>query len=309
MCQQPGARARGDDGENDRRPLIPDGAGRSIPHAMSVPRQPAPKPRASQHSLHGTKPAVSGEYRIIAEGPRRSSATMTAVRPEIRRVSSTSLPAVRVQPAPVTGATATPSGPRRYASVQMEAITPPRSAGRELDDFDFDFDIDADGALELDSRPSAHLMRAETSRLPTSGEAPAARSSGSLAAGTPPRRSSSTTMSAVEPPRRSSTTMAAVDTHDALVAFSGFGMPPVSVFGAPAYAARVILRRRTLRRELALARLRHSQDVGIYEASLRTADDVAVRNGILVTVVFFTMMTLLAWTALRLFSGSLAVPW
>ncbi len=247
---------------------------------------------------------------------------MTAVRPEIRRVSSTSLPAVRVQPAPVTGATATPSGPRRYASVQMEAITPPRSAGRELDDFDFDFDIDADGALELDSRPSAHLMRAETSRLPTSGEAPAARSSGSLAAGTPPRRSSSTTaavgaprrsssttMSAVEPPRRSSTTMAAVDTHDALVAFSGFGMPPVSVFGAPAYAARVILRRRTLRRELALARLRHSQDVGIYEASLRTADDVAVRNGILVTVVFFTMMTLLAWTALRLFSGSLAVPW
>jgi hypothetical protein len=117
------------------------------------------------------------------------------------------------------------------------------------------------------------------------------------------------TMAAVEPPRRSSTTMAAVDPHDALVAFSGFGVPPVSVFGAPAYAARVILRRRTLRREMALARLRHSQDVGIYEASLRTADDVAVRNGILVTGVFFTMMTLLAWTALRVFSGSLAVPW
>jgi len=131
-----------------------------------------------------------------------------------------------------------------------------------------------------------------------------------MAAVTSPRRSSSTMMAAVDPARRSSSmTMAAVDPHDALVAFSGFGVPPVSVFGAPAYAARVILRRRTLRRELELARRRHSQDVGLYEASLRTADDTAVRNGILVTVVFFTMMTLLAWTAFRLFSNSLAVPW
>jgi len=177
-------------------PLISDGRGRSITHAMSVPRQPPPKPRASDLSPHGSKPALSGEYRIIDEGRRRSSTTMNAVRPEIRRVSSTSLPAVRAQlaarsqPAPVTGATR--SGPRRYPSVQMQAITPPLSAGRELDDFDFDFDIDADGALELDSRPSAHLTRAETSRLPTSLEAPPARSSGSsgsLARLTPSGRS------------------------------------------------------------------------------------------------------------------------
>jgi hypothetical protein len=223
---------------------------------------------------------------------------------------------VRVPPAPVTGAK--PSGPRRYNTVQMEAIAPPLSAGRELHDLDFDFDIDADGALELDSRPPSHSTRVETPRPSTLHGAPPARPSGQLARMTPspmPRM----TAGPMLPPapawpmassagRRSSSTSAAVDPHAALVAFSGFGDPPTSVFGTPAYAARVIARRRTLRRDLKLARLRHSHDVGLYEASLRTADAGAVRKGLVLTVVFFTMMTALVWTALRVWSGTLAVP-
>jgi len=248
---------------------------------------------------------------------------MSAVRPEIRRTSSTSLPAVRVPPPPVTGAE--PSGPRRYNTVQMAAIAPPLSAGRELHDldFDFDFDIDADGALELDSLPSTQSTRVETPRLSTLHGAPPARQSGQLArqsgqlARMTPSPMPRMTPGPMLPPawptasstgRRSSSTMVTVDPHAALVAFSGFGDPPTSVFGTPAYAARVFMRRRTLRRDLKLARLRHSHDVGLYEASLRTADGGAVRNGLLVTAVFFTMMTALVWTALRVLSGTVAVP-
>jgi hypothetical protein len=80
-----------------------------------------------------------------------------------------------------------------------------------------------------------------------------------------------------------------VDTHAALVAFAGFGDPPPGIFGAPGYALRVILRRRTLRADLARARLRRSHDVLLYEASLRTADDDAVRMGL---VVWGAMLTL-----------------
>ena len=109
--------------------------------------------------------------------------------------------------------------------------------------------------------------------------------------------------------RRSSSQIAAVDPHAALVAFAGFGDPPASVWGTPAYALRVIMRRRDLRRDLALARRRHSPDVGLYEASLRTSDDAAVRNGIIVTAVFFTMMTLLVWTVMRVLGGAFVFPW
>ena len=108
--------------------------------------------------------------------------------------------------------------------------------------------------------------------------------------------------------RRSSSQIAAVDPHAALVAFAGFGDPPASVWATPAYALRVSLRRRDLRRDLALARRRHSPDVGLYEASLRSADDAAVRNGIIVTAVFFTMMTVLVLTAMLVLGGALAFP-
>jgi hypothetical protein len=102
--------------------------------------------------------------------------------------------------------------------------------------------------------------------------------------------------------------MAAVDPHAALVAFSGFGDPPAGVSGMPGYAARVILRRRALRRDLELARLRNSHDVGLYEAALRTADDGAVRIGLIVTAALFTVMTVLVWIAIGVTSGTLGLP-
>jgi hypothetical protein len=294
-------------------------------HAMSV-RQPPPKRLIPDLEPQAT-PAASGEYRIVGDPRRRSSTMMNAVRPELRRRSSTSLPAVRVPPQNAAPPAPTQSGPRRYNTVQMDAIAP-LSAGRELHelDFDFDFDIDADGALELDSRPSPQLARVETSRLSTYG-APPARPSGQLARVTPSlaRRATPPPMARMTPGpmlppapawpmasstgRRSSSTMAAVDPHAALMAFAGFGDSPESVFGTPAYAIRVIMRRRTLRRDLELARRRNSPDVGLYEASLRTSDDAAVRNGLIVTAVSFTMMTLLVWTVIRVMGGTLAFPW
>ena len=73
----------------------------------------------------------------------------------------------------------------------------------------------------------------------------------------------------------------AIDSHAAIVAFANFGEAPTSLWGAPAYALRVRARKRILLRDLAVARQHRSHDVGLYEASLRTADDVAVRNGII----------------------------
>jgi hypothetical protein len=171
---------------------------------------------------------------------------------------------------PVTGR------PRRFATVQMDAVEPAGSTGRMLDDdLGFDFDIGADGALELDSVPSSPAMRAETSRL-TLATPPRRRATPSPMARVTPRAMAAAGTAPSRPG------LAAVDPHAALVAFAGFGEPPVSVWKAPAYAVRVITRRRVLRAGLALARTRRAQDVGLYEASLRTADDATVRSGLLV---------------------------
>jgi hypothetical protein len=314
--------------EHAAAPLTPARSGRFTKHAMS--RQRPPPKRLLPDLEPRARSTASGEYRIVGEPRRRSSTKMGAVRPEIRRTSSTSLPAVRVPPQ--AAAPAQP-GPRRYNTVQMQAIAP-LSAGRELDDFDFDFDIDADGALELDSLPFSRDSHAEPPR--PSGQlardAPPARPSGELERYTPPGRPSGQLARVTPPPmarmtpgpmlppapawpmasatgRRSSSQIAAVDPHAALVAFAGFGDPPARVWGTPAYALRVMMRRRDLRRDLTLARRRHSPDVGLYEASLRTADDGAVRNGMIVAAVFFTMMSLLVWTAMRVLGGTLAFHW
>ena len=87
------------------------------------------------------------------------------------------------------------------------------------------------------------------------------------------------------PSRRSSQSLAAVDPHSAFVAFSGFGDPPSGLWASMAYATRVMSRRRELLEDLASARARNSPDVGLYEASLRTADDEVVRRGIIMLVI------------------------
>jgi hypothetical protein len=97
-----------------------------------------------------------------------------------------------------------------------------------------------------------------------------------------------------------------------VLAFAGFGDPPASLWGAPAYAARVILRRRALRADLDRARRRRSPDVGLYEASLRAADDAAVRSGVAFAVVMLVVALVAIAVAARLVlhsNASLELPW
>jgi hypothetical protein len=171
----------------------------------------------------------------------------------------------------------------------MRAITndeAPRSSGRILDDFDFDFDTGTAGSLQLDSSPPDSAGRASMTNnmsgelmLPPAPPWPMA---------TPP------------PSRQSSSALNAVDPHAALVAFAGFGDPPRRLWQAPLYALRVVIRRRSLRADLERARRRGSHDVDIYEASLRAADDSAVRNGFIVASTFAVITVLLVVALVRL---------
>ena len=102
---------------------------------------------------------------------------------------------------------------------------------------------------------------------------------------------------------------APVDPHAALVAFAGFGEPPATIWSTPFYAARVIVRRRALRADLASARRRRSADVGLYEASLRAADDDAVRNGLTFAAALFTFFMVVVAAAVQLVTGVFHVPW
>lgn len=212
---------------------------------------------------------------------------MAAVRPEVRRQTPDSPRSYGgFHGAPQSGSQ---GGPRRYAAVHMEAVAPP--SGRMLDDelaFDLDLALGEARALELDGRSSGSRATPGEMLLPPAPPA---------AVAAPP------------PGRRSSGTLAAVDPHAAFVAFAGFGDPPSSLWGAPAYALRVIVRRRSLRGDLALARRRRSADVGLYEASLRSADDAAVRSGITLTVGLLVIATALVAATVYLASGVLDVPW
>ena len=65
---------------------------------------------------------------------------------------------------------------------------------------------------------------------------------------------------------------------------------------------RVLARRRALERDLARARRRRSPDVGLYEASLRTANKPALRNGLILIVVIssaglFTLVAIIQMLA------------
>jgi hypothetical protein len=176
------------------------------------------------------------------------------------------------------------------------AAQPSSLSVRMLDD-ELDFDVDLE-ALELDGAPSSSGRRVEgppcsrssrrmpqnatgrpTPRPMASVDAASLRSSDAMAS--PPSGPRSVQMAQVNPGRRSSASFAAVDPHAAMLAFAGFAAPPSTIWGTPGYAARVMLRRRTLRIDLALARKRRSADVGLYEAALRAADDAAVRNGVI----------------------------
>lgn len=263
-----------------------------------------------------------GDVAPGAAGPKAPSRSASAaVRPRIRPISTAKMAEVDVHthapPAPVHRDVTRDmtKEPRRYETVQMRALEPSRSSGA-----DFDFDIDADGALDLDCLPSSQNTREEV-RWHSTPEVPSARmgtgprhesptgravrrdstTAPALAVHRPSTTTQHVTSSAamrstasgqILPPapsfpvnipgRRSSQSVAAADPHSALLAFSGFGDAPRGLWAAPAYALRVIVRRKALLQDLAAARARHSPDVGLYEASLCTADDDAVRRGVIV---------------------------
>jgi hypothetical protein len=223
-------------------------------------------------------PAISGEYRMTAE------------------------PGTGIRRRPVTG-------PHRYASMEMPAVTPPPS-GRMLDDaLDFDFDLDADGALELDGVPSSHSTRGEASRPLRIESPPVSRRASNthvVTRATPPRGQVAHASQTTRAASTSSSSVAVVDTHAGIVAFAGFGDPPAGLFAAPGYAMRAIKRRRVLRAQLASARYKRSHDVGLYEASLRICDEAAIRNGVIMIAAIISMSLLLAFALVRVAMGLLA---
>jgi hypothetical protein len=271
------------------------------------------------------------------ERRKRPSATTQAVRPEIRRTTSmTDLPAVPARASTPTRPTGPRrySTVKMQALPNVTAQDPGAtpSAARQLDDdLAFDFDIDADGALELDCVPSSRRGRGSHGSHGSHGELPTPATGiadlplppaepaepfpppepqppppprrmtpSPLARVTPASipRMAAPPMDAAPPRRTSGTTMPAVDAHAALVAFAGFGEPPASLWKTPAYALRVARRKRSLRADLVNARARRSNDVGIYEASLRSADDSAVRNGVIMIATMASFVILLALAAL-----------
>lgn len=93
-----------------------------------------------------------------------------------------------------------------------------------------------------------------------------------------------------------------------MLAFAGFAAPPSTIWGTPRYAVHVILRRRVLRIDLALARKRRSADVGLYEAALRAADDGSVRNGLIFLVVLAAFAVLFVASTLHVTTAVFSTP-
>ncbi len=190
----------------------------------------------------------------------------------------------------------TARGPGAVASASGEyPITAPRSFGRELDDLELDLDDDADAdALELECMPSSHRTQdtAFSPMLPPALDAGAPTHLRGID-GPPPRRATPSSQHAIDP-------------HAALVAFAGFGAPPATLWGTPAYAVRVVERRRVLRAALGRARSLRSHDVGLYEAALEAADDDAVRKGI---VLGLGTVAIVVFICVQMITGAVDLPW
>jgi hypothetical protein len=158
-------------------------------------------------------------------------------------------------------------------------------------------------------------MREEQPRRLLEPPPPSARGASPMVTrATPPgmRRVGSKELQAPSGPASSSTrrvssgSIEAVDPHDALVAFAGFGKPPSSLWSTPSYALRVFVRRSVLRRERAIAKRHRKHDVAHYEAALRAADSGAVRRGVLVIVAELVLGLLFCVAAYEALSAALA---
>lgn len=224
-------------------------------------------------------PEESGSFAI----PRRPTVEMSAVtaprsQPGVT-VSSVPPPNVLpslVVPPPAPFAPSSPMGaPPRRETVRMVAVGAPSNdeappSGRMLDAVDF-----AGGgrvALELGAMPAGRAQALGRST-------PLPRPKTPVTPISPVGSSDVLRRSEMLDPRR-----------PGIFAFAGFGLPPETIAGAPAYAVRVLLRKRILRAGLAVARRQRSADVELYESALRTADQDSYAKGLIalsVAALFF----------------------
>ncbi len=213
------------------------------------------------------------------------------------------------------------SSVRRTGTLRMHAVrpfddVPPPPSPRMLDDLDFLSPSHPPVALELGALPAGHVAIETVAgrRLPRSvrfassslaavePDAPVSRSSREMPAVGPPSngrtpasgRTSGPAMLELDPMVAAPVCFEPVlappappDPRPGIVAFAGFGIPPESLTDMPAYALRVIARKRVLRAGLTVARAHRPQDVALYEAALECADRPAAAKGLalLVTVV------------------------
>lgn len=200
---------------------------------------------------------------------RRATVKITAVRVSAAPPPLPSLvvpPPASVRQPPPSAPQPPPSGgrPPPRSTVKMSAVRPDEGppSGRMLDSVDFLDPVRV--PLELGASPGRPpLQRPQT---PPTAKTPAAAFS----------------------PVGTSSVVRKADSFDprrpGIFAFAGFGLPPETLAGAPAYALRVLMRKRVLRQGLAVARRQRSVDIELYEAALRTADPDAYAKGLLALV-------------------------
>jgi hypothetical protein len=109
-------------------------------------------------------------------------------------------------------------------------------------------------------------------------------------------------------PTSQSTAVVTQDTRTVFAAFAGFGDPPRSLFEAPGYAFRVLVRRRVLVRELEHARKHRRADVALYEQALKSADHSAIRRGYAVVVGLFVLVFAAAFAASSFLNDAPPLP-
>ncbi len=215
------------------------------------------------------------------------------------------------------------SSVRRTGTLRMHAVrpfedVPPPPSPRMLDDLDFLSPSHPPVALELGALPAGHVaietiagrkvprsvrFASSSSLAAVEPEAPVALSSREMPAVAPTSsgrtpasggRMSGPAMLELEPMAPAPVCFepalappAPLDPRPGIVAFAGFGIPPENLTDMPAYALRVIARKRVLRAGLTVARAHRPQDVALYEAALECANGPAAAKGIalLVTVV------------------------
>lgn len=149
---------------------------------------------------------------------------------------------------------------RTSSTANMAAVRPPAAPppppsilgdGRVFDGFE---DDGLDIPLDIKAQPTSHSVVTTLSGLEMTAPA--------------------------SPAAPISSTQKAADLKPGIIAFAGFGLPPEKLGDTPAYALRVITRKWALRDDLRIARLRRIQDVSLYEAALRCADESAVTRGL-----------------------------